>query len=86
MFKIYEDVETYEVYYVGSTLDIKALFKSIRRNRSTNLYPLFSETPKFSENKNIYALCVNYDDNFITVVNSDTMLSMIIDDLVQEMK
>ena len=80
--KKYKDVETDELYYVGATSDIKAIYKSIRRNKCTNLCPMFCESPKFSELKTTYALCIS--DNYITIINSDTMLSMIIDELVEE--
>ena len=71
-------------FYVGATADIKALYKSIRRNKATRLYPMFCDSPKFSDNKMVYALCVNYDTGYIFVVNSDTMLSMIVDGIVKE--
>lgn len=69
--------DKYLDYYVGETADIKALYKSIRRNKWTNLVPLFVESPKFSENKSVYALCIE-NDKYVSVVNSDTMLHMII--------
>ena len=81
MLKKYYDIETNEIYYVGATSDIKAWYKSMRRNGS--LCPLFGEDPKFSEEKSVYALCIN-DDGYFTVVNSDTMLYLIINNLVEE--
>lgn len=80
-----ESIEVYKEYYVGATSNIKALYKSIRRNRHTNLCQKYCDTPKFSESKSMYALCID-ELGFVTVINSDTMLSMIIDGLVQEVK
>ena len=82
--KKYEDIESCEVYYVGQASDIKAMYKAIRRNKVVNLYPMFCKCPKFAENKSIYALCIN-EDGFFTIVNSDTMLKLIINELVKEL-
>lgn len=78
MFKhyIYQDNDNMQEFYVGKTSDIKALYKAIRRNKSTNLYPLFCDTPKFSESKLIYALCID-EDGGISIANSDTMMYLI---------
>lgn len=65
------------MYYVGSTANIKAMYKSIARNRNTEISPMFCEAPKFSESRQVYALCID-KDNWMTVVNSDTMLSLIL--------
>lgn len=65
-------------YYVGATENVKALYKSIRRNKSTGLMPAFCGSPKFAEGKSVYALCID-ENNYITIVNSDTMLSILID-------
>lgn len=79
MYKKFFDAKTREEYYVGATADIKAMYKSIARNnfKGTNLYPLFGEPARFSENKSVYALCINTDENYITIVNSDTMMYLI---------
>ncbi|MCM1327305.1 MAG: hypothetical protein NC249_11860, partial [Lachnoclostridium sp.] len=66
------------VYYVGATADIKAMYKSIARNKNTEISPMFCDAPKFSEQKQVYALCID-KDNWLTVVNSDTMLSLILE-------
>lgn len=79
------DGEVDEVFYVGSTADIKAVYKSIVRNRSrhwsdgecTNIAPLFMDSPVFSKKRAIYGLCIDRD-NWITVVNSDTLLMSIL--------
>lgn len=65
------------VYYVGSKEDIKAMYKSIARNRNTDIKPYFCDFPKFSDSRNIYALCID-KNNWMTVVNSDTMLLFIV--------
>lgn len=68
----------YSEYYVGETANIKSLYKSICRNKATNLRPMFCGFPKFSENKSIYALCID-DKGYVTIINSDTMLAILID-------
>lgn len=90
--KMYESVNpetgTLSFYYVGHTSDIKALYKAIRRaseKGNTCMYPLFCDFPIFSSNKEIYALCVDTENYWnVTVLNSDTMLSMIIDGVAKE--
>lgn len=73
-----------ESYYVGETADIKAMYKSILRNRTSNLRPMFCDFPKFSDNKSIYALCIDEFAGWVSIVNSDTMLAMIISNEVYE--
>ena len=79
MLQIYENNN---IYYVGETADIKAMYKSIRRklekDMSMSLELLFVDFPKFNPNKSVYALCVD-ERGYITVVNSDTMMSIIVD-------
>ena len=89
-FKRYEyvDVETGDVsfYYVGHTADIKTLFKAIRRasyKGNTNYWHYNVDTPKFSPYKSVYAICVDSDRSF-HILNSDTMLSLIVDGVVKE--
>ena len=80
MFKHYYVTDLFgrtDEFYVGATADIKALYKSIRRNKSTLLCPWHIDMPKFSDKKNIYALCID-EENYIHIVNSDTMLSILI--------
>lgn len=84
----YIDQETGEVsfYYVGATSDIKTLYKAIRRasyKGSTNYWPYDVNSPKFSPYKSVYALCVEGDGS-VHVINSDTMLSLIVDGVVRE--
>lgn len=75
-------------YYVGHTSDIKALYKAIcraSRKGNTFMYPFFCDFPVFSPNKEIYALCVDTGNDWnVTIINSDTMLSMIVDGFVKE--
>lgn len=59
--------------YIGNTADIKAMYKSIARNKHTELMHIFCDAPRFSESKRIYAL-----DNNISIVNSDTALYMLL--------
>lgn len=66
-----------DIYYVGSTADIKAMYKSIARNQNTDIRPLFCEAPKFSESRLVYAICID-KDGWMTVVNSDTMMLLIL--------
>jgi hypothetical protein len=73
----YSGEYVYLDYYVGATSDIKALYKSILRSRTTNLMPAFCDFPKFSENKSVYALCID-GEGYVTIVNSDTMLGILI--------
>ena len=47
------------------------------------MYPFFYNFPVF--NPKIYALCVDTGNDWnVTIINSDTMLSMIIDGFVKE--
>lgn len=90
--KIYESIN-YETgalsfYYVGKTADIKALYKAIcraSRKGNTYMFPLFCDFPVFNPNKEIYALCVDTEDGWsVTVLNSDTMLALIVGGFVKE--
>lgn len=75
-------------YYVGKTSDIKALYKAIRRasnKGNTCMYPMFCDFPVFSPNKEIYALCVDTEEGWaVNVLNSDTMLALIVGGFVRE--
>lgn len=84
----YINQETGEVsfYYVGATSDIKTIYKAIRRasyKGNTNYWPYDVNSPKFSPYKSVYALCVEGDGS-VHVINSDTMLSLIVDGVVRE--
>lgn len=77
--KVYRETEGVDdsIYYVGTTADIKAMYKSIARNLNTDIKPYFCESPKFSESRQVYALCID-KDGWMIIINSDTMLSFII--------
>ena len=75
-------------FYVGKTADIKALYKAIRRasnKGNTCMYPMFCGFPVFSPNKEVYTLCIDTENDWaVTVLNSDTMLSLIVYGFVKE--
>lgn len=84
--KRYFDSCTESTYLVGEATEIKALYKSITRaakNGNTGLCPRFLDFPVFNENRRIYALCVDFA-GYVTVINSDTMLSLILSGDVSE--
>lgn len=60
------------VYYVGEREDIKRIYKSICRNGSLWAF----ENSIFMDYRDIYALSV--ENGVVCVVNSDTMLYMIL--------
>lgn len=64
------------VLYVGETSQIKAMYKSIARNKDTEIRPLYSDEPQFSETKQMYGLNIE-EDKWMTVVNSDTVLHIL---------
>ena len=76
------------LYYVGHTADIKTLYKAIRRasnKGNTCMYPMFCDLPALSLNKEVYALCVDTENGWsVTILNSDTMLALIVDGVVKE--
>lgn len=63
--------------FIGETKEIEAMFNSIVKNRNTDIRPLYAEKPIFSENKQFYGLLVDHD-NWMTVVNSDTVLAILL--------
>ena len=84
--KKYYDNEYANVYYVGETTEVKALYKSICRagqRGSTGIFPLYEDFPIFSEGRSVYGLCVTYDNTFV-IINSDTILSLILKGDVSE--
>lgn len=70
-------------FYVGETDDIKRMYEIALNNGDAT--PLFSETPKFSDNKQIYCLEID-KDNYMVVINSDTFLMMLLEGYVEEIK
>lgn len=66
--------------YVGSAMEVEALYKSIRRATEkfhTSLVPMFVERPKFAYER-MYGLVIRDEDNMYYVINGDTVLSYIV--------
>ena len=87
-FKYYaEAVSDVNFYYiVGNTADIKAVYKSICRSFGHDML-MHCARAKFSEAKSMYALAFSpdaYGTFWMSVVNSDTMLNIIVSDNVVE--
>lgn len=77
----YFDGMDYEsTFYIGEASEIKSLYKALLRNEHHNLIPTFINFPIFNENK-YYALEINHNINRFSIVNSDTMLRLIVKDL-----
>lgn len=74
------------IYLVGETTEVKAIFGSITRAKETNLVALYSENPKFNKDKAVYAICIDTIANWFYLVNSDTIMSMLIHDELVEYK
>lgn len=72
-----EEPRDSDTLYVGTTEEIKALYKSIARNQCTNIIPTFCDPPKFSEYKTMYGLSID-SDNHMQVINSDTALNILL--------
>lgn len=75
--KCYE-LEDETILYIGETKDIKAMYKSIARNKNTEIKPLYTDMPIFSEYKSVYGLAIY--DNWMTVFNSDTCMVALMQD------
>lgn len=76
--KKYYNENSDSVVYAGETADIKAMYKSIVRNKNTDLMPLFSGSPRFSDSKRVYGLNID-ESGHITIINSDCLAAMILD-------
>ena len=74
-----QDIYSY-TYIIGETEDIKAIYKSICRN-SKKIKSTFEEFPKFSEDRNIYAICIEEAKwgYYMYLLNSDTMLEALLE-------
>ena len=84
--KVYSANDFTSAYYVGTTTEIKTLYKSIIKSSAKgncNLCPGFCDFPRFSPSREIYALSIDCD-GYVTVLNSDTMLSLIVSGYVRE--
>lgn len=77
------DSATFVTCFLGSVDEIKALYKSIVRNKHTNIYPTFDDFPKFSVWKAVYALLI-YDNKQMLVINSDMFAMMLLDGDIEE--
>ena len=80
--KYYKSDENF--YIVADKATIKGIYKAISRH-SECISPIHCSFPIFSEHKAIYALCID-DNGWMSVVNSDTMLAIIIDGDAKEVK
>ncbi len=79
MIKKYEIKNENNIYFVGETNEIKAMFKSIRRaydKGNTELFPYF-RIAKFSDSKSCYAIEIDEEMN-VYVRSSDTMMALIL--------
>lgn len=69
--------------YIAETDEIKAMYKSIvragKKNR-TNISPQYLTPARFNPDRQKYGLIIG-EDNFMSVVNSDTALGIVIDSL-----
>ena len=83
------------IYYIGTADEIKSLYRSIQRaayktndlknpEYKTDLFPRFSGYPKVKPDK-VYGLKIDAD-NYFTIVNSDVMLAILIENRVVEEK
>lgn len=74
------------IYVVGETQEIKAIFSSIVRAKETYLVALYSEHPRFNTDKQIYAICIEPVAKWFYIVNSDSIMSMIVHNELSEYK
>lgn len=74
------------VFYVGKTEEIKRIYRSIRNailRENTDMMLVFPGIPAYNPNKEVYAICIELN-RFVYIVNSDTMLSLIVSGDVKE--
>lgn len=83
--KKYIDKEE-NIFIVGDTMEIKAIFGSIVRAKETDLVALYSEHPRFNTDKQIYAICIEPVAKWFYIVNSDSIMSMIVHNELSEYK
>lgn len=65
------------VYYVGQNEDMKAIYKSIARNRHTAIKVWYFHAPRHSEYNQIYALRID-KNGLLTVANSNEIQAFLI--------
>lgn len=83
--KKYVNISEHAIIYMGCTADIKAMYKSIARayhKYNTDLIPLFSEMPKFSENKMVYGIVISKPFYFV-ITSDDFAARLLKGDLVE---
>ena len=86
MRKYYGVGENYDdVYYIGETAEIKAMYKSIARNRNTNIRPLYGDAPKFSPYNQVYGILID-KDGWMSVITSDVFAWMLVSGDITEIK
>ena len=86
--KKYFNISENSAIYIGRTADIKAMYKSIvraSRKYHTILMSLFSEMPKFSENKITYGIEID-EDYFVSIISSDVFTAMLLASEVVEVE
>nr|DAH16048.1 MAG TPA: hypothetical protein [Caudoviricetes sp.] len=70
--------------YVGVASEIKALYKTLLRHEEKHkCRPYDSDFPEFNPLK-LYGLAIE-DDGFMSVIDADTILHLILDDDIQMM-
>ena len=75
--------ENGNLYIVGATSDIKAIYKSIARNCNTEIAPYYNGSPIFRNDRWCYAICIT-EDNWMTVINSDTFLAFLMEGKIKK--
>lgn len=83
MRKYVEKDNIYSEFFVGETQEIRAIYKSIARNKNTTITPVFSGTPKFSENKQVYVIHVDMI-GWMTLLTSDDFALMVLEGKLKE--
>lgn len=89
MFRKYSCTEDDAVLYVGKTEDIKAMYKSINRNKHCNISPFFCSIAKFSDRKEVYGIVIEPRQNgsqYMSISTSDIIMSEILDGLWKQEK
>lgn len=89
MFKKYYNAKENAIIYVGRTVDIRAMYRSMAsasRKYHTDLIPLFSGIPLFSEVKMTYGLVIDGDFGFFCIIDSDTFTAMLLAGELVEVK
>lgn len=75
-----------KTYYVGPTNEIQKMYESMREERihkSNALYSFTKQDSFIKQRNNTCAICVDKKSNRVTIVDSDTILYMIIIDAIR---